>query len=149
MWNVNWRLVGRVCRKHRPRKRRPQTTDLKNADLENTDLENADLENTDLQNTDLQNTDLENADLQNTDLAKKERRVTNTLENISLCSRAYYGRNEFKSLSSSFFSFFMCCFVSNFLKFVSNIQKWTMKGVIGQKKQLISQRRKAQIVMWL
>ena len=30
----------------------------------------------------------------------KQRRVTNTLN--SLCSRAYYGRNEFKSHSSSF-----------------------------------------------
>ena len=33
---------------------------------------------------------------------RKHRRVTNTLKNNSLCSRTYYGRNEFKSLSSPF-----------------------------------------------
>lgn len=35
--------------------------------------------------------------------------------------------------SSFFFSFVICCFVSNFLKFVSNIQKSMIKGVIGPK----------------
>ena len=44
-------------------------------------------------------------------------------------------------------SFVICCFVSNFLKFVSNIQKLIMKGVIGPKYELISQLRKVQIVM--
>ena len=33
---------------------------------------------------------------------RKHRRITSTLKNNSLCSRAYYGRIEFKSLSSSF-----------------------------------------------
>ena len=33
---------------------------------------------------------------------RKPRRVTNTLKNNSLCSRAYYGCKQFKSLSSSF-----------------------------------------------
>ena len=135
------------------RKRRPQTSDLENADLENADLENTDLENADLENADLENTDLENADLENTDLAeqrpRKHRRVTNTfLKNNSLCSRAYYGRNEFKSLSSAFL--FLLLFAVKFPIFfalVSNIQKSIMKGIIGPKEQLISQRRKAQIVM--
>ena len=51
-----------------------------------------------------------------------------------------------KSHSSSFL--FLLLFAVLFPIFqISNIQKWIMKGVIGQKKQLISRRRKAQIVM--
>ena len=64
---------------------------------------------------------------------RKHRRITNTLKNNSLCSRAYYGRDEFKSLIVFSFSFVIFCFVSNCFKFVSNIQKSIMKGVIGPK----------------
>ena len=43
---------------------------------------------------------------------RKHRRITNTLKNNSLCSRAYYGRDEFKSLIVFSFSFcyFLFCF---------------------------------------
>ena len=65
---------------------------------------------------------------------RKHRPVTNTLKNKSLCSRAYYACDEVKFLISSFL-FFFCylLFVSIFFKFVSNIQKSIMKGVIGPK----------------
>ena len=120
-----------VSRKHRPRKRRPQTTDLENADLENTDLENTDLENADLANKDLENTN-----------------VSQTLSKITAFARErIMAAMNLNPLVSLFFFFCYLLFCFQFFQICFQYPKLIMKGVIGPKYQLISQRRKAQIVM--
>ena len=120
-----------MSRKRRPRKRIPQTSKTQTSKTHITDLENADLEKKkgkdklrDL-NSIRSRTKVVFLCLchvvfslslfarsafsksafsrtQKKQRPRKHRPVTNTLKNNSLCSRAYYGRNEVKFLISSF-----------------------------------------------
>ena len=69
---------------------------------------------------------------------RKHGRVTNTLKNNSLCSRAYYDRNEFKSLTSSFYSCpgrrpwarVIICVGFFFFYYFSSARKWTNCAIV-------------------
>ena len=120
--------------------------------LENTDLENADLR---LQTSKTQTSKTQTS---KTQTSKTQTSKTQTLQ-TKTCHKHFKKITTFArerimaamNLNPIVRLFFFFCYLLFCFQFfqISNIQKSIMKGVIGQKKKLIIQRRKAQIVMGL